>query len=112
MRTLLACLPCLLLAAPFTAGCALVTVPEQPASWVDARMADDPDREPPAFVPEIPRPAAESWRMASAARQLADTRDVVAAQARLLELPPIDPLTFGERAREQATPPPAPPRRN
>lgn len=112
MRFIPALLPVLVLAGGIPAGCALVTVPEAEPSWTDERMAAAPDREPPVFVPEIARPEYESWRMATAASDLADTRDVVISRAQLLELPPIDPLTYGQQAREQATPPPAPVRDN
>lgn len=101
MRTILVLFPCAALA-----GCALMTVPDTEPGWTDARMAEDPGREAPAFVPDIARPANESWRMASAARDLADTRDQVISRAQLIMLPPIDALTFGQQAREQATPPP------
>jgi len=112
VRFIPALLPVLVLAGGIPAGCALVTVPEAEPSWTDERMAAAPDREPPVFVPEIARPEYESWRMATAASDLADTRDVVISRAQLLELPPIDPLTYGQQAREQATPPPAPVRDN
>jgi hypothetical protein len=105
-------LTCAVLAGPGLAGCALVTMPQTEASWTDARMAEDAQRQAPVFVPEIRRPEFESWRMASAAHQLADTRDSVLSQAQLLLLPPVDSLAFGQRAREQATPPPATARNN
>lgn len=107
-----ALLTCLALASLSLSGCALVTVPETEGSWADARMAQEADRQPPEFIPEIRRPEAESWRMASAARSLADTRDMVVSRAQLLMLPPADPLAYGQRAREQATPPPSPARDN
>ncbi|MGY6661085.1 MAG: hypothetical protein ACXIVO_02080 [Glycocaulis sp.] len=112
MRTLTALLMSAALAGPLLSACALVTVPEGESAWTQARMAEDPGREAPAFVPEIPRPAMESWRMATAARELADTRDLVVSQAQLIQLPPIDPLVYGQEARERATPPPPPARRD
>lgn len=110
MRRILVLLPCLAVAGVSLAGCALVTVPETEASWADARMAQEAGRAAPEFVPEIRRPEAESWRMATAARTLSDTRDLVISQAQLLMLPPTDPLAYGQRAREQANPPPVPAR--
>lgn len=112
MRKLMALLTSMALAGPLLAGCALVTVPQAESGWTQERMAGDPAREAPGFVPEIPRPELESWRMATAARELADTRDLVVSQAQLIQLPPIDPLVYGQQARERATPPPSPARRD
>lgn len=112
MRRTLVFMCSLVLSGAGLAGCALLTVPDTGGTWADARIAEDPDRQAPAFVPDIPRPAVESWRMATAARELADTRDVVMSRAMLIQLPPVDPLVFGQQAREQATPPRAPSRRN
>lgn len=112
MRTITALLMSVALGGPLLSGCTLMTVPDTGEGWASARMAEDPDREPPAYVPDIPRPQVESWRMASAARELADTRDLVVSQAQLVQLPPVDPLLYGQQARERAAPPEPPARRN
>ncbi len=88
-------------------GCAVVG-PQSEPSWTDARIAEQRDRPAPHYVPELERPVVQSWTMASNARTLADTRDLVISAQTLLELPRPDALEFGRQARERATPPPLP----
>ncbi|MCC5980852.1 MAG: hypothetical protein JJU26_03935 [Oceanicaulis sp.] len=95
------------LPAVMLAGCAVLG-PQSEPSWTDARIADDRGRPAPHYVPEIPRPVAQSWMMSAHARALADTRDVMINVRDLLELPQPEALEFGQQARERATPPPPP----
>lgn len=89
------------------AGCSL-TGPSPEPTWMDARIAEDTRRPTPAYVPELQYPRAQSWMMAAHARALADTRDLMISAEALLEVPRPEALEYGQRARERATPPPAP----
>lgn len=98
-----------LLTLPLLGAGGCVVFPPQPeASWTDARIAQDRDRAAPHYVPDIPRPVAQSWTMASQARTLANTRDLTISAQRLMEIPTPDSLEYGQRARARAVPPPPP----
>lgn len=92
------------------AGGCVVLPPQPEASWTDTRIAEDRDRAAPHYVPDIPRPVAQSWMMASQARTLADTRDLTITAQALLELPTPGSLEYGQQARARAVPPPPPAR--
>lgn len=108
MRRVLSVMACVPAAA--LAGCAVLG-PQQEPSWTDARIAEDRGRPAPHYVPELARPATQSWMMAAHARALADTRDLIISAQALLEIPQPDAAEYGRDARERATPPP-PPERN
>lgn len=100
-----------LLTIPLIGAGGCVVFPPQPeASWTDARIAGDRERAAPHYVPDIPRPVAQSWMMASQARTLADTRDLTISAQALLEIPTPDALEYGRQTRERAVPPPIPAR--